>query len=619
MTTYNQIAGRRVNFLSSDPTYVDTNSDGQVWYNSSTATLKSWLPTGAWISGGSLPTATTNGGGAGIQTAALYFGGATSPLPNGTSATYSYNGIAWTPVSSMVTGRTQLGGLGTQTAALAFGGYPKVSTTELWNGISWTSNPTGLNTAREYLGRAGIQTAGLAFGGYLRTPDTTSTATESFNGSTWTSVNSMNTARSRMGSAGVQTAALAFGGSNTVNTSATESWNGTSWTTSPASMNTVRSGLGGAGVQTSAIGFGGSTPAPANTGATELWNGTSWTTSPATLATARQSIIGTGTQTAALAMGGTPYSTAVEEWNFGVYSYSAAAWASGGNLNTARDALAGCGTQTASLAFGGFAAGNNSTSTEKYNGTSWTATGSLNTARRNISGFGIQTAAIAAGGASPGGNSNAAESFNGSTWTSVTSMNTARGRLAAANGSPQTAGLIFAGNTGPALSAATESWNGSSWTSVNSMNTGRNWPGGLGTQTAALAFGGNNYIGGGLTPTVYSATESWNGTSWTTVNSLNVPRYYPGGTGIQTAGLAFGGNGNGPSSGPFPLQTVTESYNGTSWTNLPNMTTARGGMASAGTQTAALGAGGYTTTAVATTEEWTGEVATATSKTLTTS
>ena len=54
MTTYNEIAGRRVNFLSSDPTYVDTNSDGQVWYNSTTATLKSYLPTGAWRSGGSM-------------------------------------------------------------------------------------------------------------------------------------------------------------------------------------------------------------------------------------------------------------------------------------------------------------------------------------------------------------------------------------------------------------------------------------------------------------------------------------------------------------------------------------------------------------------------------------
>ena len=48
MTTYNQIAGRRVNFLSSDPTYVDTNTDGQVWYNSTSATLKAWLPTGTF-------------------------------------------------------------------------------------------------------------------------------------------------------------------------------------------------------------------------------------------------------------------------------------------------------------------------------------------------------------------------------------------------------------------------------------------------------------------------------------------------------------------------------------------------------------------------------------------
>jgi hypothetical protein len=39
----------------------------------------------------------------------------------------------------------------------------------------------------------------------------------------------------------------------------------------------------------------------------------------------------------------------------------------------------------------------------------------------------------------------------------------------------------------------------------------------------------------------------------------------------------------------------------------------------AGTQTAALAAGGVTPTGVAATEEWTGEVATANSKTLTTS
>jgi hypothetical protein len=40
--------------------------------------------------------------------------------------------------------------------------------------------------------------------------------------------------------------------------------------------------------------------------------------------------------------------------------------------------------------------------------------------------------------------------------------------------------------------AVTESWNGTSWTPVSSLNTSRNWPGGAGIQTAALAFGGGD-------------------------------------------------------------------------------------------------------------------------------
>jgi hypothetical protein len=60
------------------------------------------------------------------------------------------------------------------------------------------------------LAGAGTQTAALAFGGY--TPPATTAATEEYNGSTWTSVNSMNTARRYVGGAGTQTAALAFGG-----------------------------------------------------------------------------------------------------------------------------------------------------------------------------------------------------------------------------------------------------------------------------------------------------------------------------------------------------------------------------------------------------------------------
>jgi hypothetical protein len=55
--------------------------------------------------------------------------------------------------------------------------------TEEYDGTSWTSNPTGLNTARLAPAGVGTQTAALAFGG--DTPPVT-TVTEEYDGSTWT-------------------------------------------------------------------------------------------------------------------------------------------------------------------------------------------------------------------------------------------------------------------------------------------------------------------------------------------------------------------------------------------------------------------------------------------------
>jgi hypothetical protein len=611
ITTLPASIGDTIESVASDPSPV---TEGQFWYNSTTGALKGLVQIQAWSSAGNLANARTAFTGCGTQTSALAFGGG----PPNSNSTEEYSGYTWATGGNLGTARRAHAGAGTQTAGLAMAGFTTVAVnnTEEYDGSSW--GPGGnMATAREGLVGAGTQTAGLGFGGYT----TTFVAnTEEYDGSAWTAGGNLGTARYNLAGAGTQTAGLAAGGKTTVVQSVTEEYNGSTWT-SGGTMNTARSIFTGSGTQNLGLVFGGNlTPTGSSlTGATELYDGTTWVTSSATMGTSRRGHGGAGSMTAGLAFGGTtPANTAAtEEFNSTIFSPATGAWASGGNTTTARDALAGSGTQTAGLIFGGFAAGNNSAATEEYDGSTWGPGGNLNTARRNISGFGIQTASIAAGGASPGGNSNATESYNGSTWTSVSNMNTARGRLAAANNSPQTAGLIFAGNSG-SLSAATESWNGTSWTSVNSMNTARNWPGGLGTQTAALAFGGNNYAGGGLTPTVYSATESWNGTSWTTVNSLNVTRYFSGGTGIQTAGLAFGGSGNGPSSGPFPNQNTTELWDGTNWSSAPPMTTARAGMGSVGTQNAALGASGYTTTAVTNTEEWSLQT-TATASTLTTS
>ena len=59
------------------------------------------------------------------------------------------------------------------------------------------------------------------------------------------------------------------------------------------------------------------------------------------------------------------------------------------------------------------------------------------------------------------------------------------------------------------------------------MNTARGYFAGFGSQTAAIGAGGN-------TTAATSATESWNGTSWTTINSLNTARSGLAGAGTQT-------------------------------------------------------------------------------------
>ena len=56
--------------------------------------------------------------------------------------------------------------------------------------------------------------------------------------------------------------------------------------------------------------------------------------------------------------------------------------------------------------------------------------------------------------------------------------------------------------------------------------------------TAALGFGGD------ILQQVlqdHKITESWNGTNWTEVNDLNTGRRAPGGNGIVTAALSAGG------------------------------------------------------------------------------
>ena len=96
--------------------------------------------------------------------------------------------------------------------------------------------------------------------------------------------------------------------------------------------------------------------------------------------------------------------------------------------------------------------------------------------------------------------------------------------------------------------------------------------------------------------------ESWNGSAWTELADLNTARSGAGGSGANnTAALVYGG---------YPSTANTEIWNGTSWSEVGNLNTARTSLSSAGNSTnealAFLGYGGSPAGNVALTEDWNG-------------
>jgi hypothetical protein len=455
---------------------------------------------------------------------------------------------AWSAGANMATARRLLGAAGTQTAALGFGGGPAagpaVASTEEYSGYTW-SNGGNLGTARDTLWGSGTQTAGLAFGGNVPPGASNQNATEEYDGSAWTTGGNLGTARRGLAGTGTQTSTVAFGGVSTSVTGVTEEYNGTSWTANPTGMNVARVILAAAGTQTAALGFGGQPPTG---GQTEEYDGSTWTVVNA--------------------------------------------------MNTARDYLAGCGTQTAAIGFGGGPTSTGSSATEQYDGTSWNTVPSLATARYALGGSGTNTASLAFGGAVSTTVSAATEEYNSNinaitkaAWASGANMpaNTNQG----AGSGTQTAALITGGKTGPgggSLSTQTVEYNGSAWTAGGAYPAPSTQMGAFGIQTATVCMGGDQPS---QSPTVTNVANAYNGTSWTSINAMNNYRYniVGQGVGVQTAGLIAGGD-DGITS-PVDDLSAVEEYNGSTWTAVSALSTARGGSSvNIGTQTACIAAYG---------------------------
>ena len=266
----------------------------------------------------------------------------------------------------------------------------------------------------------------------------------------------------------------------------------------------------------------------------------------------------------------------------------AGSWAAVNSLTTGRSEMAACGTVTAAIISGGEPP--TTAKSESWNGTSWTEVADLQAANYGSGGVGTQAAALSIGANASG----QTEIWNGSAWAETSDLNTGRARGGASVSGTTTACLFAGGQTYPTIYAVTESWNGTSWTEVADLNLARNFPGGLGVQTAMLFVGGASTL---TEPTSLQAlTESWDGTSWTEVNNINTARNKMGASGITTSGLIFGGS-------PSAIQ-LTEKYDGTSWTEVADLVTAQSETGGFGTSAAAICAGGNSAPTDQISQEW---------------
>jgi len=298
ITTLPESFGQAIKSVAGSP---PSQAVGDVWYNTITGTLKNYVTVAsAFSSGGTRNDGQNDGGGAGVLTAGLAFGGVRNPgspnvggLPTQTQSE-EYNGSSWAEGGAMSQGRATFGGLGTQTAALAFGGritnnpFTYTNATEEYNGSSWTSGGN-LGSTSYYMSRSGggTQTAGVSVGGLNNIPGTANEKqTEEYDGSSWTTVNNMLADSRRTVYLGTQTAGIiASGGPPGPGNAAAYNYDGTSWTAAGVSVVNSLSGRVGIGTASAGLLVGGDpfTPAASNS---ELWNGTAFA-NDATIATQR--------------------------------------------------------------------------------------------------------------------------------------------------------------------------------------------------------------------------------------------------------------------------------------------------------------------------------------------
>jgi hypothetical protein len=309
MSTFKEIRGTLIKSLSSDPS---NPGEGEMWYNSTSQTLKGYvLAPASTSSSGAVNTGRTQLGSTGTLTAGIMFGGETPSL---TGVTEEFDGSTFSNGGTCPATKSDMHSSGTQTAALWGGGSPSSSGSFEYNGSSWTGVGAMTFAGRDFTGGGvGIQTAALQVGGFI-SPGNYSAVMQEYNGTSWSNIPQTFPTGPNTGgfaSCGTQTACLSSGGPS--GATATLSWDGSSWTTE----NSLGIGASGAvqrGTVSDAIMATGHPASPPTYGVEiQTWDGTNWSTSPATFSIGKAQAAGFGNSAGlAIATGAPSFSTSSE-------------------------------------------------------------------------------------------------------------------------------------------------------------------------------------------------------------------------------------------------------------------------------------------------------------------
>ena len=488
---------------------------------------------------------------------------------------------------NMVTGENQ-------NAVISFGGCAPgcvYNASQTYNGSSWTTGPN-IITARIEGQSGGTVNAAIGAGGDA-IPSHKS-CTEEYNGSSWSNGGAMIIARAYQSGGGTQNALIAAGGSapgiSGVRGACVEEYNGSSWATgTPLGEGRGNGGFGNVGTQNDTLYVNGVGCSPTNTLFTTSckWNGITWYNINSTpLQTTIKGITGTNTNEVVMS-GGEPVGVQEDK----TYEYNGLTWVNACSMINPRGRFPLAGSQSSGIAVNGSGTPHSTNATELYTKNDivpyttcvWSSgAGNLFNAGDG-DGAGSANAALSFGGIITPSRVSCTQEYEGTSWVVGGAMINAGSSLGG-NGT-MNAALAVGGET---RCACTEEYNGSSWSTGGALNAGRYSVNSFGTQNSAIAFGG--FAGPSTSQT---CAESYNGTSWSTLSAMNCKKHATiAGSGTVNASIVYGGTCY---TAPTSCQlNVTEEWDGSSWSIAASIINARrAGTGGGDTVNTALAFGGY--------------------------